>query len=226
MTETPDMVDLAQTVGELRRRGIKAIVFDLDGTLYENDDFGHEISRTFARYIAGLKGIDEETARGLVRETRARLSAASGHVTTLSMACHELGGDLREAHRHMAEEIDPTRFMTRDDRVIALLKRLARRYDLLLYTNNNRSLTARILDLLGITGIFRQIVTIEDGWLSKPDPDMLETVLERAAAPAGQCLFVGDRYDVDLRLPAGRGCPVLLVKTVAELLQLAPLADP
>jgi hypothetical protein len=37
---------------------------------------------------------------------------------------------------------------------------------------------------------------------------------------------VGDRYDIDLRLPAACGCPVLLVTTVEELLHLAPLAEP
>jgi putative hydrolase of the HAD superfamily len=124
----------------------------------------------------------------------------------------------------MAEEIDPDRFLTRDDRVIDLLERLKTRHDLLLYTNNNRTLTARILAILGFEGLFREIVTIEDGWCAKPAPSVLDEVMDLAGVPPAQCLFVGDRYDIDLRLPAERGCPVLLVTTVEELLLLAPLA--
>jgi len=220
------MIDLADAVRHLRGTGIRAIVFDLDGTLYANLAFSREIGRSFSRYIGTLKGLDEEAALALVKETRARLSAACGWEMTLSMTCQELGGNLREAHRHMAGEIDPDRFLTRDDRVIALLERLKVRFDLLLYTNNNRTLTARIMALLGFEGLFRQIVTIEDGWCAKPAPPVLDMVMNLAGIPPEQCLFVGDRYDIDLRLPAERGCPVLLVTTVEELLQLAPLTEP
>jgi putative hydrolase of the HAD superfamily len=82
------------------------------------------------------------------------------------------------------------------------------------------------LAILGFNGLFREIVTVEDGWRAKPNPDTLGKVLALAGVPPAQCLFVGDRYDIDLRLPAERGCPVILVTTVAELLQLGPLAEP
>jgi len=41
-------------------------------------------------------------------------------------------------------------------------------------------------------------------------------------APA-EALFVGDRYDVDLRLPEQRGCPVYLSRSVEQLLRLEEL---
>ncbi len=220
------MIDLADAVRQVRESGIRAIVFDLDGTLYANIAFSREIARSFARYIGALKGIDEEAALSLVKETRAELSAASGLEAPLSAACIKLGGDLKEVHRHMAGEIAPERFLARDDRVIELLKRLKARYDLLLYTNNNRSLTGRIVAILGFEELFREIVTIEDGWRAKPASSVLDRVLALAGVPPGECLFVGDRYDIDLRLPALRGCPVLLVTSVEELLQLAPLTEP
>lgn len=219
------MIDLAHTVRNLCGNGLRAIVFDLDGTLYENLEFNREIGRSFARYMGALLGLPEDEALALVKETRGRLTAASGRETPLSLACRELGGDLESAHRHMAGEIDPDRYLARDDRVIDLLDLLGARYDLLLYTNNNRILTARIMALLGLEGRFRQVVTIEDGWQAKPDPAALDRVLALAAAPPQHCLFVGDRYDIDLRLPAERGCPVLHVTTVADLLQMAPLAE-
>ena len=43
-------------------------------------------------------------------------------------------------------------YLTRDERVVALLERLARRMPLYLFTNNNRVLTARIIDISGPEG--------------------------------------------------------------------------
>jgi putative hydrolase of the HAD superfamily len=36
----------------------------------------------------------------------------------------------------------------------------------------------------------------------------------------GECMFIGDRYDVDLRLPAAMGSTVFLSTSVEELLHL------
>ena len=48
-----------------------------------------------------------EEAALLISDAKRRLSSASGVDATLSMACMELGGDLRELHRQFAAEIDP-----------------------------------------------------------------------------------------------------------------------
>ena len=36
---------------------------------------------------------------------------------------------------------------------------------------------------------------------------------------------MGDRFDIDLRLPEQRGCPVLLTKTIDDLMALERLFD-
>ena len=40
-----------------------------------------------------------------------------------------------------------------------------------------------------------------------------------------ECLFVGDRYDIDLRLPAEMGCAVFLVSNTEELFALCKLMN-
>ena len=45
---------------------LKALVFDLDGTLYVNRDFGREIHLCSCRYIAELKGIGDAEANELI----------------------------------------------------------------------------------------------------------------------------------------------------------------
>jgi putative hydrolase of the HAD superfamily len=202
---------------------LKSLVFDLDGTLYVNNDLGREIHICACRYIGELMERGATEAGELIRETRKRLSAVSGVESSLSQACIELGGDLRELHRRFADEIRPERLLSRDERVIRLLQSLGSRFDLSIYTNNNRILSNRIMELIGVAGLFRQILTIEDSWRPKPDREALEMVYRTIGRMPGECLFVGDRYDIDLRLPAAMGSTVFLAASVEELFPLNKL---
>ena len=202
---------------------IKALVFDLDGTLYTSAPLGREILLSAARYVAELKAVGDGEAEQLIRDAKKRLSAASGFDATLSLACRELGGDLRELHRRFAADIKPEHYLSRDERVADLLKTLGGRFDLYLYTNNNRQLSTAITDLLGVAGLFRGVFTIEDTWRPKPDRAGLEDIFRGIGREPEECLFIGDRYDIDLRLPAALGCAVFLVSTTEELFHLCTL---
>lgn len=199
---------------------VKAIVFDLDGTLYTNTGLGREINRSAARYIARLKNLGVDEAAALIQGARERLTAESGTETPLTLACSELGGDIRDLHRHFADEIRPERYLRRDEGVADLLKILSTRYDLFLYTNNNRKLSSEITKLLGVNRFFNRVFTIEDSWLPKPDRTALLKVYHEMGRKPSECLFVGDRYDVDLREPANMGSAVFLAKTRDDLLAL------
>jgi putative hydrolase of the HAD superfamily len=205
-------------IGDLR-----ALVFDLDGTLYVNNDLGREIHLCACRYIAELKGTTVAEAGELVRETKKKLSAANGIDSTLSHACMEMGGDLKEIHRRFADEIMPEQFLSIDERVVTLLQSLGSKYELLIYTNNNRPLSTRIMEAIGVAGLFRHILTIEDYWQPKPDRETLEKIYLAIGRKPAECLFIGDRYDIDLRLPAALGSTVFLAKSVEELLPLNKL---
>ena len=199
---------------------VRAIVFDLDGTLYVSDELGERIAAVAARYVADLRGIDPVAAGHLIDETKALLAARTGHASSLSHACLELGGDLRDLHRHFAAEVNPDEILERDERVVELLRRLRERFGLYLYTNNNRVLSDRIMAAIGVTGLFNRVFTIEDSWCPKPDRAVLEGVFREIGSTAAECLFVGDRYDIDLRLPAELGCRVHLSRSIDELLAL------
>ena len=202
---------------------LKALVFDLDGTLYVNNDLGREINICACRYISELKGMAVAEAKELLRDTKKRLSAESGIDSTLSHACMELGGDLKELHRRFADEIVPEPFLSRDERVVKLLQSLGSKYELSIYTNNNRRLSIRIMEAIGVAGLFRQVLTIEDYWQPKPDREALERIYQTLGRKPAECLFIGDRYDIDLRLPAVMGSTVFLATCVEELLPLNKL---
>ena len=202
---------------------IRGIVFDLDGTLYVCNPFADAIQETANIYIADLLGIKKEQAFQLMTDTRARLTEESGTVQTLSSVCAELGGNIRELHRYFEERLQPEAYLVRDERVVHLMQRLAEHFPLYIYTNNNRALATRIINHLGLEGLFRGIFAIDDAWRSKPDEQMLAGIMAETGLAPAEALFVGDRYDVDLRVPEQYGCPVYLSRTVEQLLRLGDL---
>lgn len=199
---------------------IRGIIFDLDGTLYVAPDFAATIQEAASGYLARLLGILPTQAAQLLADTRSLLREETGEVATLSAVCVRLGGNVRDLHAFFEARLRPEAYLTRDERVITLLQRLAHRMPLYLFTNNNRALTTRIIDVLGLKGLFRRIYVIDDSWRGKPDQGLLDRILVETGLMPGEALFVGDRYDVDLRLPEQRGCPVYLSQSVEQLLRL------
>ena len=204
---------------------ILGIFFDLDGTLYVSHDFAATIQDQAAAYMAGLKGVATEEMRSLMAATRTRLTEESGTVQTLSAVCTELGGSVRDLHAFFEERLRPEAYLVRDERVIALLEKLRERFRLFIYTNNNRALATRILEYLGLEGMFERIFAIDDAWRAKPDEVMLEQAFSVTGLTPAQVLFVGDRYDIDLRLPEQKGCPVFLSQSIDQLLRLEQLTN-
>lgn len=209
----------------LARTAIRGIVFDLDGTLYVSEPFAATIQEAAAGYISALKGISHDEVRALMAATRIRLAETLGITPTLSAVCSDLGGNIRDLHAAFEAQLSPESYLVRDDRVIALLERLSQCFALSVYTNNNRALATRIISYLGLDGLFRHTFAIDDRWQAKPDEGMLDLVLDRLGLLPNETLFVGDRYDVDLRLPEQRGCPVYLSQGVEQLLRLEGLLN-
>lgn len=205
---------------------IRGIVFDLDGTLYVCDAFAATIQVAAAAYIAGLKGISLAEAGLLISATRQRLSEENGTLQTLSAVCKELGGSVRDLHGAFEETLRPEASLVRDERVIHLMARLSDRFPLYIYTNNNRALATRIISYLGLNGMFSGIFSIDDTWQPKPDEQMLALILSKIGLSPVQTLFVGDRYDVDLRVAEQLGCPVYLSQSMEQLLRLEGLLAP
>jgi putative hydrolase of the HAD superfamily len=210
----------------LQTNRIRGIIFDLDGTLYVSAEFAATIQDAAARYIAGLQGITPAQAEQLMTATRRLLSEATGAVPTLSAVCSMLGGTVPDLHAFFTGCLQPEAYLSRDGRVVSLLERLGHTMPLYLFTNNNRALTDRIVDILGLHGLFRNIYAIDDNWRGKPDEGMLDRILSDAGLMPSEALFVGDRYDVDLRLPEQRGCPVYLSQSVEQLLRLEKILGP
>lgn len=202
---------------------VAAIIFDLDGTLYVNRDLGRAIHDAACRFTGMVLGLSPEEADLRIQEEKAKLFNETGFAAPLSGACARLGVNIRDLHSYFATEISPEPFLVRDDEIVKLLHELSRFLHLVVYTNNNCELTRRILSALGMSELFSRIYTIEDSWQPKPNPAFLQSIIAEIGFPVQQLLFVGDRYDIDLRLPAGLGSQVLLTASTTDLFCLRKL---
>jgi putative hydrolase of the HAD superfamily len=119
--------------------------------------------------------------------------------------------------------VHPERHLDSDPILYALLDSLRDLCDLYVYTNNSLPLTQKILALLGVDGVFKRLYTIEFTGIPKPDPESLSRVLEDIGGPPETFLFIGDRQQVDLKIPSTLGIPTLLVGETGDLLQIHKL---
>jgi len=199
---------------------VETIVFDLDGTLYQAPSLAQQVEHVSEKLVAATRGVTLAQGRELLKRARLRLAEELEAEPTLTQTCVRMGIEIQELHAAFERDIIPEEHLVEDPLVRALLESLQDRCRLYIYTNNNLALSQRILASLGIADLFEKLYTIEMAWSPKPDPEALRQILADIGGPLESFLFVGDRRQVDLLLPAAWGIPTLLVRDTAQLVQI------
>ena len=84
-----------------------------------------------------------------------------------------------------------------DDVTEALGELKKRNLTLGLISNIERDMSVT-LEKLGLTSRLDIIVTSQDAGATKPQPEIFRYALEKAGVPAGESIYVGDQYQVDV----------------------------
>ena len=181
----------------------RLIVFDLDGTLVDSLP-GIRVGLNLALSDLGLPHRDLAWVRRHVGYGASRLiAAAAGEDCT-----HDA---LMVAFRHHYSEvlIDTTSpYPGVNEALIAL----AADHTLAIASNKPLQWVERLVDHLGWRGLMTSVVGPETTGTHKPDPAMIEAVLEQTGCSAGESLLVGD-MPVDAETGGNAGIPVLGVAT-------------
>jgi phosphoglycolate phosphatase len=185
--------------------GLALIVFDLDGTLIDSST---DLATAANRLVKGRGGrpLSEEAVISMVGEGAAvlvrRALAASG-------LDPEAPGALREFLAIYDEVLlDTTRPYPH---TIETLQTLARRFPLAVLTNKPARSTALVLDGLGMTPLFKEIVGGDTPFGRKPDPAGLLHIIEKAGATPGSTMLVGDS-PVDRQTARNAGTRICLAR--------------
>jgi len=163
---------------------IRNWIFDLDNTLYPHEaDLFALIDVRMGDYIGGLLGVDPAAARAIQK------GYFRDHGTTLAGLMAEHAVDPHDfldfVHDVPMDRLRP------DPRVTDGIARLPGRR--LVFTNGDARYAARVLDALGLTGLFETVYDIHRlAYRPKPHPAGYADMCRTLGIAAAESLFVED----------------------------------
>ncbi|MBQ3837125.1 MAG: HAD hydrolase-like protein [Treponema sp.] len=203
---------------------IKAIIFDIDSTLYTNASYAFEQVDCQVRRFASIRGITNEEARKMVADYRKKYAAENGgKKVSLSNTLRSFGVSIEQSVQWRRELIEPADFLGPDKKLQEALAALGRRYKLLCVTNNPLLPAQKTLDALGVADLIEVLVGLDTCNLSKPAKEPFERAAKEAGVPFGKIISVGDRYDLDLAPALELGMGGVLVRGVEDVYRLPEL---
>src|SRR5215207_784594 len=239
-----DVVQELTQVAE--RRDVRAILFDLDDTLFDHQ----YCSRAgLAALREGFPALADEPFAAF--ELRYRTLLEVGHVLALSGALTPAAARLERFHRFLSAAFTATiADAERAGRLYQEAFRAARRpiagaVELLghlkphvsigVVTNNVRHEQVEKLRFCGLDGLVDVLVTSEDVGVAKPDPAIFHAALEQLACTPDQVVMVGDSWENDIVGASRVGIRSIWLNRYAEphrdvtlayqILELAPLEE-
>lgn len=205
----PETPDRREAWGELvQKRQISAVLFDIDGTLIETDDY---LSQWVARSLrVGERLLSEPRRLALARWSVMAIEGPANLVVTvldrvnLDAPAFRLRRWVQRANGMPQAAQCACVDGTADG--LKLLK--SRGYLLGVVTNRDRAEAEALLKGAGLLGLAGVVITREDSHRMKPHPMPVRIAAEKLGVKPEQCVMVGDT-GVDIR--AGRSAGALAV---------------
>jgi phosphoglycolate phosphatase len=190
---------------------VRAVVFDLDGTLIDSYE---AIADSLNTALAGL-------GRAPLPVPRIRTMVGRGLETLIARAL-EVDDGLPDGAAAVAEGV--RLFRARYDRVCVPLTTLlpgvagtlaglhGRGYPMGVATNKPSYFARRLLDALGVGGYLAAVYGPDLVARHKPDPEMVHAVLRTMGVEPREALYVGD-MEIDVQTARAAGMPVVVMPT-------------
>ena len=177
---------------------IRALCFDVDGTLSDTDDM---YVRKVARFLPRFLFRDpQRAARRLVMWVESPGNALMGLPDIIGLD-DELLGLLEWLNRHRPR---PMKHFMLVPGVKEMLERLHARYPMAVVSARDDKSTRIFLDQFELTGYFQEIVTAITAEHTKPYPDPILYAAEKMGVAPEHCLMIGDTT-VDIRAGVAAG---------------------
>ncbi|MEO5765529.1 MAG: HAD-IIIA family hydrolase [Casimicrobiaceae bacterium] len=194
-------------MGPIITQTIRAVIFDLDGTLI---DTAAEIAVALNRTLGerGLPALTKKNVENLIgRGVRSMVERALKQV-----GASDYGVDAAvarfEAHYTKTVGTEAELF---PGVLPGLLLLREKGYKMSVVTNKPRYFTERLLERLEVKMLFTGLVTGDDGIRRKPHGDMLDAACRAMGSSARSSLMIGDS-DHDVIAARNVGCPVWCVR--------------
>ena len=165
---------------------ISAVLFDLDGTILEDED---EYGRAFNKVLKSL-GVETETllpqTKGIAVKENWPLLIKKYDIKT-NKSPEELAHETQEAY---LLEINEITIRPGFNEFMENLK--DRGIQVAIATSNNREVAEKILGKVGLQGVFETVTTVEEVAFSKPDPSLFTVTADKLGVEKEECLVIED----------------------------------
>lgn len=202
-------------------QNLKTIIFDIDSTLYTNEEYAFEQVDCQVRRFASERGISDDAARKMVADFRAKFARENGgKKISLSNTLLSFGVPIQKSVEWRRELLEPKNFLTRDERLQITLSALSKKFALICVTNNPVTPAKKTLVALGVESLISDIIGLDTCNVSKPAREPFLLAAEKCGSRVQECLSVGDRYDLDIAVPLELGMGGVLVEGVEDVYRL------
>lgn len=205
----------------------KVLIFDIDSTLYTCPEYAHEQIDSQVRHFAEINGMSHQQARNLISDFRKKWALEhDGQKISLGNLLTNFGISIETSIEWRKKLFDPYSFLSRDEQLINSLSLLKEKFYIICVTNNPVEPARKTLDAIGISPLISHIIGLDTLKKSKPAAEIFELALKTATTETnldinfGDCISIGDRFDIDLALPLKLGCGAILVDGVKDVYTL------
>ena len=206
---------------------IRALVFDMDLTLYSNQEYGQYQGDCLVERLGKQKGLSFEEMYSEIKKARQEWALAhDGEKQSFSDILMGFGVSMEENVQWREELYKPEKYLHEDPRLRQTLKELSKFYIMGVVTNNTARVARKTLSILGVEEFFPVIVALDTCMIAKPHEMPFRKFSELSLCPPGTCVSIGDRFDVDLGIPLKMGMGGILVDGVEDVYELAGILMP
>lgn len=197
---------------------IKAIIFDIDSTLYTNSAYAFEQVDCQVRAFAEERGISIEAARKMVADYRRQFAAEhNGSKVSLGNTLLSFGVPIEKSVYWRKKLLEPSVFLSYDEQLAEEISLLSKSFKIICVTNNPVLPARKTLEAIGVSRFFLEIIGLDTCYKSKPAEEPFLEAVKILGCKAEECVSVGDRYDLDIALPLKLGMGGVVVSGVEEV---------
>ena len=186
----------------------KAYIFDQDGTLYpKKSKLTDALRERTKEWISESLSMTREEVDSIY----ARLPKEFPHPYHGFLS---FGLSPEEYHREVFEKVDPTKFLSQDDKLVELFSKIAQPKFIVTFASLGYS--ARLQEKLGVYGLVRQTISAIECSLAYSKAEAYESIRNELGVPANEICVVGDNLSTDVLPAVENGFRAVLVDSFRE----------